>query len=720
MALNVTRARENWHHYVYARDNGHLEFVRKAKLCEDYYYGNQWSPVFKQKLERQGKPVLTINKIFSTLLTIMGEQLQNQASINFIPTATGTPETSEALNKLYIHIMNNVDMKHLESELFDEGIISSRGFLDIRLSFDDAMRGEVSISNLNAKNVVIDPDAHSYDPDDWNEVFITKWMTPDDIAVTYNQADADMLRGKSRSDFEYGLDSINSLENTFGGRGLSQVVSGSGDPDHDNRRYIRVVERQYRSVHVVDHFVDLENGDMRPIPEQWEKERINEVIQKYKLGTIKKKIKQIKWLVTADNYVFHDDWSPFNHFTIVPYFPIFHKGKTIGLVENLISSQDFLNKTTSQELHVVNTTANSGWQMEEDQLMNMDPDELEQRGAETGIVLVRKKGTEPLEKIQPNQIPQGLDRLAYKADEFIKDLSGVSDSQRGMDRADVAAKAIQAKQAAGGVNQAKAFFNLARTRRIVAKRVLSLVQEFYTEERIFRVTGNSLDSESEEIIINQRNAAGEIVNNLMVGEYEVTVTDAPAKDSYRETQFQEAVQMRELGVTIPDSVLIESSNLSNKQEIAAANKRLTGDVDPSEIDQKMAELDLQIKELEAQELAADIELKRADVQFTMARANKTNAEAGEAGNSGEDDSANVIDIEKFKVDTMLKREQAQGDLALKRDEMRRTLMLKAKELDDNKEMKGLELAQTKELEEKKIAASAAIAKAKPKPKAGAK
>jgi len=126
------------------------------------------------------------------------------------------------------------------------------------------------------------------------------------------------------------------------------------------------------------------------IPEGWKRERIGKVASDLNLGVIKKKIKRIKWRVSADDYVFHDDWSPLNHFTPVPYFPIFHKGKTIGLVENLISSQEFLNKTTSQELHVVNTTANSGWQMEEDQLINMEPDELEARGAQTGLVLVRK------------------------------------------------------------------------------------------------------------------------------------------------------------------------------------------------------------------------------------------------------------------------------------------------------------------------------------------
>jgi hypothetical protein len=457
---------------------------------------------------------------------------------------------------------------------------------------------------------------------------------------------------------------------------------------------------------------------MRPVPEDWKPQRIAEVAAKYNLGTFKKKVKQIKWLVTADNYVLHDNWSPYNHFTPVPYFPVFHKGQTIGLVENLISSQDFLNKMTSQELHVVNTTANSGWQMEEDQLVNMDGDELEARGAETGLVIVRRKGSLPLEKIQPNTIPTGLDRLAYKADEYIKELSGVSDSQRGMDRADVAAKAIQAKQAAGGVNQAKAFFNLARTRRLVAKRVLDLVQEFYTEERVVRVTGNRLDAKPEEVVLNQRDAEGKIVNDLTLGEYEVTVVDAPAKDSFRETQFQEAKELREMGVTIPDSVLIEASNLSNKDEIVEANKQLTGGADPSEMDQQLAELELEIKQLEAEEMKVAIQQKQAEAGFTVAKTEKATAEAQNVGG----ENSNVIEIEKFKADLMLKRETIAGELALKREEMRRTSLLAAEKLEQDERLGFAKLAQDKDLEEKKIKSTAAIAKAKPAParKTGAK
>lgn len=674
MPLNHELTRTVWERYVYARDNGHLDYVNKANKCEQYFYGSHWTDAQRKKLEGQGKPVLTINKVFSTLITVMGEQLQNQATVGFLPTAGANPETAEALNKVYIQIMNNVGMKFLESEWFDEGTITSRGFLDVRLGFDDAMKGEVAIELLNGKNVIIDPDGSQYDPDTWNEIFITKWMAPIDIEMNYNKADADELKLKSRTDFNFGIDSVDSMHNTFAGRS-QYSPNAQGVVDRELRRYVRVVERQHRVIRMLEHFVDLETGDTRRIPEGWHRERIGEVMQKYQLGTIKKKTKDIRWTVVADDYELHDDWSPYKHFTPVPFFPVFNKGKTIGLVENLISSQDFLNKTVSQELHVVNTTANSGWQMEENQLVNMEPNELEQRGAETGIVLVRRGGTLPLEKIQPNQVPTGLDRLAYKADEYIKEVSGVSDSQRGMDRADVAAKAIQAKQAAGGVNQAKVMFNLARSRQMLAKRVLDLVQEYYTEERLMNITGGGLTDESEELTINQTTPEGEIVNDLTIGEYEVVVSDVPARDSYEESQFQEAVQLRDLGIAIPDSVLVENSHLSRKAEIAADLKKAEGGGESTDADKEAAELEIEIQKLEAEKLKVDIEVKRADAEYTAARAKKTDAEATQIGS----EESNIIDLQKVRDDLQIKREQIAAELELKKQQQDAEHKLKTEE-----------------------------------------
>lgn len=606
--------------YAYCRDNGHIKFVHKANLCDDYFSGIQWDPIIKRRLERQGKPVLTINKILATTAAVMGEQLKNRADISFKPMKGGTQQTAGDLNKIYIQIANNNKLDWVEANVADDGFISSRGFYDCRIGFDDHMQGEVKIKSLNPRNVVIDPDAEEYDPSTWKDVTVTKWMTIDDIEMLYGADKAKKVRQSGGAiPFEY--DSVERSHQTFGGFVIPPTDTSYSHETNADRKY-RIVERQYKRKHMAWHFVDEATGDMRMVPDNWSTAKVKKVAKKANIKTMKKKVEQIRWTVVCFNTVLFDAWSPYKFFTIIPYFPFFRHGKTIGIVENLLSSQDLLNKTSSQELHIVNTTANSGWKVKSGSLQNMSPEELEERGAETGLVM-ELSDVNDVEKITPNTVPSGLDRISFKADEFIKEISGVSDSARGFDRADVAAKAIQAKQAAGSVNLAKPLDNLARTRHMLAERVLNLVQTYYSEERVLQITGNNIGAQTEDLTINKRDENGVISNDLTIGEYEVVVTTAPARNNFQETQFEEAVRLKELGVDIPDALLIQNSSLDNKEEIVQAQQATP---EQRQIDQQMAQLELEDRKVEIAEKQTQAMLNRANAQLAMRRAAKVQSE----------------------------------------------------------------------------------------------
>src|SRR5207342_2653116 len=114
-----------------------------------------------------------------------------------------------------------------------------------------------------------------------------------------------------------------------------------------------------------------------------------------------------------------------------------------------------------------------------------------------GLVVEVSGDPKDIEKLQPNQIPSGLDRISYKAEEHIKTISNVSDSMQGQDRADVAAKAIQQKRMAGSTTFVKPLDSLVRSDFVIARNVLDLVQEFYTEERLMTITKDKITGETE-------------------------------------------------------------------------------------------------------------------------------------------------------------------------------------------------------------------------------
>lgn len=696
MAEDKDLARAIWARYAYLRDNGHDLYVDKAERCEDFFEGSQWEQKDLASLKASRRPAVTINKIISTISNVMGEQIFNRTDTGFKPRNDGaTADVAEALTKVFMQVADNNHLPWIRSDVFADGIISSRGFYDVRLDFSDSLQGEVRITQLNPKNVMIDSDAEDYDPDTWNDVIVTKWMTIDQIELMYSKKAADQIRIVRDSINAESNDHLADNRDRFG-TSTSSSHSPHSDNDPSVNRMVRVVERQVRKLSKTEHFVDTKTGDTRMVPEGWDPERIQMHLEANPDLTLTKKMaKRIRWTVIAADTVLHDAWSPYRHFTVVPYFPHFRRGRTIGLVENLIGPQEMLNKIRSQELHVVNTTANSGWKLKSGALQNMSIAELEQRGAETGLVLELTE-MDGAEKITPNSTPTGLDRISYKAEEDIKSISGVSDYMQGFARADVSAKSVIANQQGGQANLAKVMDNLNRTDHILARNVLALIQEYYTEERLIYITSDRITQRVEQLTVNEMTPEGHIINDLTSGEYSVVITNQPERDTFDENQLDQMITMRqELGIQIPDSFLIRASRLRDKAEIVEA---LEGDRESPEA-QAQAQMDQRRSEAEVTILEADAAKKQAESQLVGARTQKElvqiEVETVKLQNGGVEPGAAMddpmaeleADMMKFEAEMQLKREQFQAEIALKREQMEAELSIKQQQVQNDAAIK---------------------------------
>lgn len=620
MPQNSDVASKQWNRYAWCRDNGHSTFVAKADLCEQMFAGNQWADADRALLTAARRPALTINKIISTVGNVLGEQIYNRSEISFRPRNGANAATADALNKVFKQISDNNQLDWKRSDMFADGVITSRGYLDIRMAYDHNNKGVVRYENINPKNVIVDPDGEEYDPDTWSEVFTTKWLTADDIAVLYNREDAEILRNRGASVYPYGYDSVESLRDRFGEQ--RQPHYGSNFDESSVLRNIRVIDRQYRILDKQRFFVEKETGSTREIPAEFDRNRIALYVDQFGFGVIKKLARRIKWTVTADDIVLHDEWSPYKHFTVVPYFPHFRHGRTIGLVENLTGPQELLNKVTSQELHVLNTTANSGWKIKANSLKNMTMEELEQKGSMTGLVLELAE-IDDAEKISANSTPQGLDRMSFKAEESIKTISGISDSMQGNDRADVAAKAIEAKKKAGSTNLVKPLDQLVRTDYFIARNTLDLVQEFYTAPQILTITKDHMTGETEDVHINQvDDETGEVLNDLTLGEFGIVITSVPHRETMEDSQFEQAIALREQGIKIPDDVVIGASRLQKKDEIIKkmADAASTPEAQKAAATQQAgADADVSKTQAEAAQKTADTGLKQAKTREVLTK-----------------------------------------------------------------------------------------------------
>lgn len=649
-------ARQQWAHYVRARDNGHNDYVEMAKKCDAFYRGDQWSDADRKKLEDEGRPAMTFNLVLSTINTALGEQASREMQVGFLPKRDATRDGSLVLGKLTQSIMQANDYHFVENFVFADGMIQDRGFFDVRISFQENLLGDAVIRHLDPLTVIPDPEAKEFDPSTWNEVMVTWWMSLDELATKYGQGKADSLRSLVDGGEYHVYDSVRFGTGRFGGEQfLSPGSHGIEGLDDRVIKSVRVIERQH--FQWVDEFVlvDPDSGDMREAPQQMGEDEVRALAEKYGVEIIKRPGRKVRWTVTADDVVLYDDWSLYRSFTVIPYFPYYRRGKPFGMVRNLLNPQEFYNKARSQELHIVNTTANSGWITEDGSLVNMTEDELTEKGAETGLHLVYARNSQKPEKIQPNHVPTGLDRISDKTGAAIHQISGVNDGMLGQVSSEVSGVALERKTQRGQIQMGQPFKHLAYSRRLVGQKVLELIQDFYTEERTISIMHpDDPDEREEELVINQINEVGEVLNNVTAGRYDVAITTLPTRDNVDEEEFAQLMQMRhEGGVAIPDDAIIRRSNLTDRDELADRIQQMAGQAEPTdeeiELQQKMQQLEIGKLEGELAKLQAQAEQFKASAAKDMASAEKT------AG--GRQSPELALEQDRLEAQVQMKREE---------------------------------------------------------------
>lgn len=615
-----TIAAENWQRYEYARDRGHDDYTRLVKRLEDFYLGGgrQWEEKDKRAMTASRRLPLEFNQILPAIKTAIGYQIGNRMDIAFRPRGgTATQEIANVLSKVSMQIADNVDLHHKETEQFGDGMIQQRGYLSIRVDFDDSMRGEIRVDVDDPMDVIPDPDAKTYDPDGWTDRIKTRWLTLDEIEQHYGaearekaEIGTDTVGDQVSGDDDFGeQDDTGENRNKFGGRNQAS---------HDAVRKekglvrLRVVDRQFFVYELSKVIISPDTGDVRVI-EGMDPEKQQEALNRGWIPS-KRMAKRVRWTVTTWDSVLHDDYSPYPWLDVVPFFPIFRRGKSIGWVDNSMGPQMALNKLASQFIHIINSSANSGWKIKENSLKNMDTEDLEEKGASTGLVL-ELDDVNSAEKIKANEVPAGVDRMMTVLMNVLKE-NTMPDAARGIEQGGKESGiAIQSRQFAAQQGMTMELDNLGRTRNILARRILWCIQNYYDDQRIFRISKPNPETgepDEEVLTINAFDeATGEIANNVTLGEYDVIVSETPVQVTFENGQFEQAVRMRELlGDEIPADVLIRTSALADKNELLRRRAKAQPKTDP------LIEAETQLKAAQTRKTDAEATSKSVETQFS--------------------------------------------------------------------------------------------------------
>ncbi len=595
----------------------HQEWATIAKQSVEFLEGDQWSPEDKAILRQMRRSCLTLNSIAPLFRLVMGYQSGNRMDVNFVPTSDSpsSEDVATILNNIFKSESGRVGLKYTDTDVFADGLSTGRGFWDIGVNFNDNELGEIEYHAADPFSKYVDPDCSHYNLDD------------DKNGAAYVQdsvwTNIDSINSKFGSDAAYAVQNI--LSPSY----QSNILSYLGDFEVSPKRYfgayaddkdfadwtdvyyadfidnqakqVRILSSEYKIETIAPCFIDLETGDKEIIPKEWiEKPEIIDKVMAYaeKRGNplkIKNRpIKRIRKTVTCGDVLLFDDWSMHNSYSTIGYYPYFRRGKTRGMIDDLIDPQREKNKKRSVMTDILNRNANSGWMYPENSLDNEQEENLRMFGSAPGINIKFKESAEGKDnrprRIEPGQYPQGLDRLEEKNSEDLNQISGINQSALGQLDTVQSGRAIEARQRQAVLSIQMYSDNFARSKEYQGRKSLDIFQKFYTENRIFRIMGE--DSNLATYEINKKMEAGmnsiTRMNDITIGKYSVMVDEVPISASFKQAQFEETMMIIEklgpigmaLAQTSPD-LIIDQTSLPRKNDWKKALETVQQQVDPN-------------------------------------------------------------------------------------------------------------------------------------------
>jgi hypothetical protein len=545
----------------------HLDYLRKAQRNCDFFVGDgrQWDEEVVAELCKSSIQNVELNKILPTVLSLLGYAINNRMDVVAYPTGENDSGVSDIITKLFRNILKNCSYNQKEVAVILDGLIKKRGYFDVRMSFDKNALGEIDVTTVDPYCVLPDMNSSSPDPDDWRYVIIKRWLSYEEMEIAYGKEKAEIVKNSSSS---WSADSLEQPTNFRDNEQYYYNVEVDG-------KYL-VYEMQ-ECVYGEQECVIYPTGEVKLLTEN-DKADADRMASYVTQGCAiqKRRCKTIRWYQVAADIVLHQSISPYQHFTLVPYFPLFVRGITMSPVDNLIMPQVVMNKMATQMLHHINTVVNSGWLIEQNSLTNMTTDDIELYGSRTKVAIEYAKNSTPPQRIQADNLPNGFNNLLSLMEASIKSISGIDETVNGAPTSDTSGVAVQARQFFSLQNQAIYIENLNHMRERLGKRISALISEYYDSYRVFRViepdpkTGVSI-SKKYEINVPKHNDTGiYYLNDITLTQYDVEVSSQPTQATFQNNQFTQAMEMLKEGLPIPPHIIVKYSTLADKSAIIEA------------------------------------------------------------------------------------------------------------------------------------------------------
>ena len=487
-----------WHHPKWVR---HRE---ESKEDMGFHSGvGQWDEALKRKLNAQGRPAITINRIRSVNETVIGFERASRVEPRPVPDVVGnTPpdelakDTISVFARLLKKVVRDQEAQHVESDGFKDGEIGGLGAWHVGIDYsDDLVHGRPCLCKIRPGDLVYSPSADRYDLEDATEVFWHKLVPLEMLTGLYPDQEDD-IEAALRSlppNTPGATHELPTRNPTDGYKTVpGEIAMTLWDPEYQE---VRIIEAWYQVWNPVHLLLNRETSSVEEVEEGSDALALARDLASgnpnvYKVVAKRRRSWETSIFLPATNYELaasEDGEHPFpndrENCPIVQFLA--YRGEddeVLGVTRNLKDPQREVNKRRSALIDNVARSGKTKWFAQRGVLENPEFLEGGMEAGEVGWTRGNPSQNRPIEVGAP-EMPNWVLAAEGLAVRDIPDVSGVHNAMVGkQESASSSARKELALQQGGQVQLSEIFDNLKRSRRLIYARLGKRIQQCFTGE----------------------------------------------------------------------------------------------------------------------------------------------------------------------------------------------------------------------------------------------
>ena len=514
-------------------------FWSEADIDARFKAGDQtlWNDVYGN-LPAFRRRQFNFNRIRRVVNMISGYQRQHRNNTIVTSVHSAGDDTADQLSKVLFWANSNANTMEIISQAFEGAVTSGMNLLSVWMDYrEDPINGDIKVDNVSYNEYLIDPFFKKHDMSDCRFCWTRKWLSKAEIkSLMIDHADEIenmYARGWRDGKFQFQPEAYNYA--------MQDLMS------YDEFYYMDYRKRKL--------LVDVSTGETM----EWgsdDPEKLLMYQQTFpQVRVIEQVVPTVKLALLVNGKVMYHGLNPMGidcypfvpvlayYDPQIPYFP----WRIQGVVRGLRDAQYLYNRRKIIELDILESQINSGIKYKEDSLVN--PKDAFLQGQGRSLALKRDALMDDVQVIQPPSIPESMIALSTALSNEIEQISGVNEELLGSAVDDKAGVLSMLRQGAGLTTLQTLFDQLNSSQKYLGNIFLELIQKNFTTGKIKRILGEEPTGQ---------------FHSKAFQKYDCTVEEGVLTATQKQLAFVQAFQMRQAGIPIPDSYLIDHMALQDK------------------------------------------------------------------------------------------------------------------------------------------------------------